>query len=294
MDRASSAALLLFVAGCSMGSPKPGLLEKEVSTPRIHSNQLRLWVHEAALDAADRIEEAADQIAAATEDEQIRRHALMWKINAIQACFRAASRHDALGAFADLWILGAQMSEFFDTGAGRELFGSQQGVAVTTARAIEARLERTFASVFRPDGSDEGFRKARQVVDSFAKAHPIESLYFRREPMSGPPESRVAPESEGFGVVADLEADVVELQRILSTQLEYLPRIARWQSELLLMDERGTVVGTMERTGRRLIDHFIRMFGVLGAALCVAVLGGALLLNRRRLKAAGPAPPPAL
>src|SRR6185295_2113910 len=39
---------------------------------------------------------------------------------------------------------------------------------------------------------------------------------------------------------ADIEQDLVTMQRILAAHLEYLPTIARWEAELLLLDEERT------------------------------------------------------
>src|SRR5262245_64446569 len=94
---------LAFAAGCS-GPQKTGLLETHAPEARITSAELRLWTYDFTLDFADRIEEAADQIKAQSPSAEIRRNTLLWKINAIQAAFRAASRRDALAAFFDVWV----------------------------------------------------------------------------------------------------------------------------------------------------------------------------------------------
>src|SRR5262245_16460880 len=111
MGRVVLLACLTAALGCSLAPKKEGFLESTVTEARITSSQLRLWVHDAVLDAADRIEEAADQIRANAREPEVRHNALLWKINAIKASFRAASRRDPFGAFADLWILCLQMAE---------------------------------------------------------------------------------------------------------------------------------------------------------------------------------------
>ena len=95
-----------------------GLLERRTPEARITSAQLRIWTNDFILDFADRIEEAADRIKAQESAPEIRRNSLLWKINATQAGFRAASRRDALIAFADVWILCRQMTVFFEVGGG--------------------------------------------------------------------------------------------------------------------------------------------------------------------------------
>ena len=73
------------VVGCSWLPEKTGLLEKRHPETRISSGQLSLWTSDFILDYADRIEEAADRIKAQEPSTEIKRNALLWKINATQA-----------------------------------------------------------------------------------------------------------------------------------------------------------------------------------------------------------------
>jgi hypothetical protein len=231
-------------AGCSLFSPeRTGLLETRFPEARISSSQLRGWISDAVLDSADRIQESADEIRARSRDPGIRRNALLWKINAIQACFRAATRRDPMGAFADLWILFQQMVDYFDAGAGRDLFGPYQPLALGTARTLETRLESTFKAMFPPEVAEEKLIYAREHTAEFARDYPLESLSFQREPLTGHPSTVVPGEIQGLGgVVSNLEQDLLTTQRMLLAYTEYLPWIARWQAELLLEDVGQTAV----------------------------------------------------
>src|SRR5678815_2120909 len=94
--------------------------------------------------------------------------------------------------------------------------------------------DRIFAAALKLEGAEERLRKARDGVDSFAKAHPLKSLSFTRDSLTGHPESQAVPMVDGLGgVVAGVEQDLVTLQRILSAYLEYLPSISRWEAELM-------------------------------------------------------------
>jgi len=84
------------VVGCSWLPETRGLLEKRHPETRINSGQLRLWTNDFILDYADQIEEAADRIKEQEPSAEIKRNTLLWKINATQAGFRAASQRDAL------------------------------------------------------------------------------------------------------------------------------------------------------------------------------------------------------
>src|SRR5436189_267717 len=115
---------------------------------------------------------------------------------------RAASSRDPLTAYADLWVLCRQMTAFFETGAGRDLFGPYQPLALTTARTLEARMETTFAAMFDPGDAGPKLQWARGRTTAFAQAYPIESLSFRREPLTGHPNILMPDETKGLGGLA--------------------------------------------------------------------------------------------
>jgi len=225
------------IVGCSWFPEQTGLLEKRHPETRISSGQLRLWTNDFILDYADRIEEAADRIKAQEPSAEIKRNTLLWKINATQAGFRAASQRDALIAFADVWILCRQMTVFFESGPGKDSFGSSQDIAVITARGLEARLEEIRIAMVMPEVAEQKLQEGRDIVGKFADAHPLKSLYFQRAALSGRSDSLVIPDIESFGAIASgLEQDVTTLQRLLTAYMEYMPTMARWQAELMLAD----------------------------------------------------------
>jgi hypothetical protein len=245
----AAVVLAALAAGCSFQAPeKNGLLGTAAPEARISSSELGTWIADAALNSADRIQQAADRIRDGTGNPVIRRNALPWKINAIQASFRAAARRDALSAFADLSALARQMAEFFDTGAGRNLFGPLQVVAIEASETIEARMDTTYLAMMKPGSAERLLREWRGFIAQFAEKYPIESLDFIREPVTGHPESRAIPQVENFGaVVGGFELDVDTAQRLLDAYLQYMPSIARWQAELLLDDLRrdGVLADTL-------------------------------------------------
>jgi hypothetical protein len=249
-----------LAAGCSLEAPeKTGLLGTAAPEARISSTELSTWIGDAALNSADRIQQGANRIRAATRDPVIRRNALLWKINAIQAGFRAASRRDALSAFADLSALAYQMADFFDTGAGRDAFGPQQSIAIEASRTIEARMDMTYMAMMKPESAERLLKEWKEFVSHFAKKYPIESLDFIREPVTGHPESRAIAQVESIGaVVGGLELDVDTAQRLLDAYLQYIPAIARWEAELLLDDLRREGVLADTFTILRDIESLVR------------------------------------
>ena len=318
MSRAAALGLAILTSGCSLTAEIQGGLETELPEARVTSAQFRLWVTDAVLHGADRIEEAAERIQAETSDPAVRRNVILWKINAVQACFRAGTHRDSLASFVDLWIFSQQMATFLDSGPGRDLFGVHQHVALTTARAIEARLEKTIVSAMKPEAAERGLQEVREYVESFAKKHPLQTIYFVREPITGHPESPIASAVGGIGaVVSGLEQDLLTFQRLAAAYLEYLPRIARWQAELMLEGIGKAGIAEIDRQrretledirevardttasavlpGKQLIDYLVgRVVLIVATVASFFALGLALIVIFLRSKAAGPAPPPAL
>jgi hypothetical protein len=165
----------------------------------------------------------------------------------------------------------------------------------------------------KPEEAERGLREIRKYVDSFAKKHPLQTTYFVREPITGHAESPIASAVGGIGaVVSGMEPDLLTVQRLAAAYLEYLPRIARSQAELMLegMEEirgvRKTVLEDLRAVGRdttasavspgkQVIDYLVgRVVLLVGTVASFFALGPALTVILLRSKSAGPAPPPAL
>ena len=105
---------------------------------------------------------------------QVRKNALLWKMNSIASCFQAASRRDPLGAYFDIWILNKQSLSLFNNPSDSPLFGESQGIAISATQEIETIM----AEVLDLIGDDLPVNEA--FVNAFAQEHPINDLYFKR------------------------------------------------------------------------------------------------------------------
>ncbi len=226
--------LTVFLCICTAckGIPKvDGLLEREVAGPHITSQQLRVLVNEYVVYSAHRIEVCADKVLAENPDVAVRRNALLWKINGIAASFKAAARHDPLGAYLDLWVLNRQFTHLCESPAGGGLFGAWQNTVIAECHALEERLE----SISQIVSTDPRF--GRQFVEKFASDFPLNGLYFDREPMASRYIEQIkTPSKELFQVVASLDSNLDDLRKLTVLYAEHLPKQARWEAELFFMD----------------------------------------------------------
>jgi hypothetical protein len=229
--------ILLLCAICSVGTAcqslttTDGLLEREQTPPKITSDQLRVLVNEYVVYAVHRHELTADRILADNPDPAVRKCALLWKINGISACFQAASRRDPLGSYLDLWILNRQMLHFSESAQAGDLFGPWQPILLGECQALDDRLRGIGQT------ASSNLRLGEEFVEKFATDFPLTGLYFDREPIASRYIEEVqAPSQELFHVVASLDKNLDELRKLSILYAEHLPKQARWETELFLID----------------------------------------------------------
>lgn len=245
-------ALFLVVgtfAGCLNVRSSMGLLEQTAPSTRLSSRKLRVLVTDFVPQFANRVEQVADAILSQTAEPRIRRNALLWKSNAIAACFRAASRPDPFAAYLDVRILTRQMTEFLEQpGPGADpVFGPWQAQAAQAARQLEAPLAEMGAML----GSNDSYYE--RFVDAYARSHPITSLYFQRESVAVPfIEDLREPGRDMLDVVAEVSQNLADIQRLSALFADFVPKQARWQAELLLIastEETGPLAGPLQHMG---------------------------------------------
>ena len=143
---------------------------------KVTTSELRLRVYDYESWFAATVETSADAILDAEEDPAIQESALRWKINAIAAMQRAAFQADPLAALGDCWGLTIQMSNFFEDGAGKDLFGDSHRIAVQASQDLEVEVERIAPIVATP-GS---VARVKADLTAWAQENPIQDLSFGR------------------------------------------------------------------------------------------------------------------
>lgn len=227
-------AWLLTLVGCQTLQSSDGLLEQKSSNAKVSSRQLRIVLDDLVLQFASQVELAADQIIAESNDPQVCKNALMWKMNGIASCFQAASRRDPLGAYFDIWILNKQSHKLFETPTDAPLFGDSQNIAVSATQQIETIM----AEVLDLIGDDLPVNES--FANAFATEHPINDLYFQRASITANYTKYIdSIEIKGpelLGVVGDIDQQLDQIQRLSSMYAEFLPKQARWNGELMIME----------------------------------------------------------
>ena len=227
-------AALLTLQGCQTLQPNDGLLEQESSNAKVSSRQLRVVLDDLVLQFSSQVELAADQIIAANNDPQVCKNALLWKMNGISSCFQAASRRDPLGSYFDIWILNKQTLALFEQPNNTPLFGDSQDIAIAATKQIETSMVDVLDLIGDDLPINEGFATA------FAADHPIHDLYFKRASITANYTKYINSINlkgpELLGVVGDIDEQLDQLQRVSSMYAEFIPKQARWNGELMILE----------------------------------------------------------
>lgn len=224
-------SLVVLLLGCQQVPKQQGMLEREALDTQLSAHQLRVMVNELVVHMADRIEIRADEILASEPTPDIRRKALLWKINGISSCFQAGTRPDPLASYLDVWILNRQMLQMFQAPPPTAHFGEWQPMIVSECHAFERRLQHISQTL------GGNLRLGEEFVTRFATDFPLTSLYFDREPIASRYiEAIQEPDREMFQVIANLGEDVDELKKLSVLFAEHLPKQVRWEAQLLLVD----------------------------------------------------------
>ena len=167
------ALVILLFSGCSLlkfsieSDTTP--LESEVLKTRMH-------VHNFGITFFHEVMVASDSIIKSEPEKAIQLNALTWKINASHSAKNKIFQNNPEIALLDIWLLTASMTDYFKDGAGVNLFGNSQPVAVEASERLLSRIDTIAVNTF-----SENYDEALAFIDSIRKNEPFESFEFYRE-----------------------------------------------------------------------------------------------------------------
>lgn len=224
--------IVTFLSGCVAPGGK-SKFEKEVVADDVSIAVLRAETFSYLEHFTHKVEATADEIIAATNDPQVKREALLWKIYAIPACMVAQDHPSPLVSFVDMWILTRQMRHFFENGPEKDAFGDQQMVVVRACRQLESQADELARVYF----NEAGYARAAKRVSEIANGNPLDATGFDRPFSPKDIETIITgPDAGIFAMAQNLEVEVQKLQIKMGYYAALLPRIARWQAELFTED----------------------------------------------------------
>jgi hypothetical protein len=222
--------LILSTSACSLLEVK---LESGVVPLSQEQLNMRLFSRDFIKDFYAQVEKTADEIALINQQSEqyplIKSNSLMWKINAEQAVQNTIFQSSPLVAMVDTWVLTAQLTEFYETGAGKNLFFKQQKLAIETSQALQSQFEQIAKGFL----SNAAFNQNKEFVTQYVQNNPLQDITFnRKSAFLDWLAFREITQFEAintFGSAPEVMSDMADRMAMISEQM---PKILGWKVEL--------------------------------------------------------------
>jgi hypothetical protein len=216
---------------------------KDLEGVKMTSTELRIRLNEFGKYFAGTIEETADEIIKNTDNTEVKRNALEWKINVIPQALGSLVIMDPVASGTDFYALCLQMDHFFRLGNGKDLFEEQQQLAINASENILKEF-RKVADDFR-DYKDR--EEIERLLAVWVIQNPIKNLKFNRKSTLDLMAQALGSEEYGLGsTVGSMAEGIHDLRRQVTIYTDFLPKHVKWQLEYELYSLMGD--STIENT----------------------------------------------
>jgi hypothetical protein len=255
----------LCASACASLAPggTPTALMKASGT-QTTTSEIRAVTNGLAVRIPGQVEESGNRMLASTLDPALRRAALQWKIEGVNAFHQALFRPDPLAALFQTWALAVQVDDWVNSERIRKAFGPLQHYAADGAREIREEVQ---AAASRAARKSDGAKRMQERVESWAHAHPIEGSFATR-PTAELLLAKMASQEdtelvEAFGQVTSTLDDLSIKMDLYAASL---PKSATWEVELAMLD------GMESDNGKLMLASLQSFHGVFSKV--DAMLGG--------------------
>jgi len=233
---------LYYFSGCTAVSTESTLM-KDLEGVKMTATELRIRLNEFGKYFAGTIEETADEIIQNTNNVEVKRNALEWKINIIPRALESLVIIDPVAAGTDIYALCLQMEHFFRLGNGKNLFKEQQPLAIDASEDILKEI-RKVADDFR-DYEDRA--EIERLLAIWVIQNPIKNLRFNRKSTLDLMAAALGSEEYSLGsTVGSMAEGIHDLRRQITIYTDFLPKHVKWQLEYELYSLMGD--STFENT----------------------------------------------
>jgi len=222
-----------FLGGCSTSGPRQTRLMKSTKMT-ISSAQLRVQVRSLAGRFSGLMEQAGNQAMALSDDSAKKRRALLWLTNGIPAMQQALFQPDPLAALIDAQFLIAQMRIYFDAPTEHELPPEYLKIA---NRALD-EMESDIRMIVDNAGPDTDYEAGRTLIYEAARDNPTDSGFTARQGSAAMlAEFTARAGGSALKSIGSITETVEDLVARIDLNAEYVPKFARWQAQLLILDD---------------------------------------------------------
>lgn len=190
-----------------------------------------------------RISRAADDASRAAASRDERRELLLWKSDAVALLLPATYRADSIVAMFDQWTLCVQLEAELGSADTQERLGAgAEALRIVMGELIE-EIESIAATIL----VDEGLEPMASMVAASAEKNPIEGPLYTRVSGVGAHADLALADFAISDVVGLMASRVDDLTRLAAAIASDLPRMIRWETELLLADDLESLTDSAER-----------------------------------------------
>ncbi|MCP4898968.1 MAG: hypothetical protein GY906_18515, partial [bacterium] len=223
--------ICFFTASCTSTAPTESRLMKESPNVTVSAPELRVKVRALAPRFSGIIETAADQIMRQTNDPEHHSLALRWKVTGVPSIQAALFQPDPLAAVMDTWTLIVQTRFYLEEGPGTQIPPEARKIGLSAALLLEKEIIEFAVSISTPEVA----AAFHQRVVKWARKHPVENFSTRQSPAGDLAHLTAGSQMSAFKAVGNMTETMDDLIARVDLYNQYLPKQARWQAELLMV-----------------------------------------------------------
>ncbi|HHC6540039.1 TPA: chemotaxis protein [Vibrio parahaemolyticus] len=227
--------LVTTLSGCS-------LLEVKIDSQTVPLTKqelnMRILTREYALQFFAQVEQAADVLQEQYDpnDKVNQSYVLLWKINAEEGLQAAAYQVSPMAALIDTWVFTHQMNQFYATGAGRDIFATDE------AKQVSAHLANEVDQLAQSLLKKEVYDKTKLFVADFVKQYPFADLSMIRTPAYRAwLEANQISEEDAVTTLGTMPEALGDVSERLSLVSEQTPKIMTWKAQLLALNSSASI-----------------------------------------------------
>ncbi|AXT71339.1 MULTISPECIES: chemotaxis protein [Vibrio] len=225
----------MTISGCSLLSVK---IDSQTVPLTKQELNMRILTREYALQYFAQVEQAADSLEAKYDpNDQINQsYLLLWKINAEEGLQASAYQVTPMAGLIDTWVFAHQVDEFFATGAGSNLFATDEAKNVSEHLANE--VDKLAQSILKKEVYDN----TKPFVANFVKQHPFADLSMIRTPAYRAwLEFSQISEEEAVMTLGTMPEALGDVSDRLSLASKQAPKIMTWKAQLLALNSSASI-----------------------------------------------------
>ncbi|EGQ7817306.1 chemotaxis protein [Vibrio parahaemolyticus] len=227
--------LVTTLSGCS-------LLEVKIDSQTVPLTKqelnMRILTREYALQFFAQVEQAADVLQEQYDpnDKVNQSYVLLWKINAEEGLQAAAYQVSPMAALIDTWVFTHQMNQFYATGAGRDIFATDE------AKQVSAHLANEVDQLAQSLLKKEVYDKTKLFVADFVRQYQFADLSMIRTPAYRAwLEANQISEEDAVTTLGTMPEALGDVSDRLSLVSEQTPKIMTWKAQLLALNSSASI-----------------------------------------------------